>query len=83
MTWQYGLRTVTAAPNARWFYDFSNGNPANVTGKLNDAALHSQHVGGIHVLLMDGGVRFISQNISLTTFKNLADKQDGAVVGEF
>ena len=83
--YQYTLRTVTVAPNSRWFYDagLSDGNAANVTGKLNDSSLHSQHVGGIHVLMMDGAVRFISQNINLTTFKNLADKQDGLVVGEF
>ena len=84
-TWQYALRTVTVAPNSRWFYDvgLSDGNPANVTGRLNDAALHSQHEGGIHVLLMDGSVRFLSENIDLVTLKNLADRDDKNVIGEF
>ncbi|WP_010583432.1 DUF1559 domain-containing protein [Schlesneria paludicola] len=82
---QYCTRGVTVPPNSRWFYnsDMSDGNPSNVTGRLSDSALHSQHTGGIHVLLMDGGVRFISDNIDLQTFKNLADKADGATVGEF
>lgn len=43
----------------------------------------SAHVGGCHVLLGDGAVRFISQNINLTTLQNLAYIADGNVVGEF
>lgn len=82
---QYCTRGVTVAPNSRWFYnsDMSDSNAANVTGRLSDSALHSQHPGGIHILMMDGAVRFISDNIYLQTFKNLADKADGSVVGEF
>ena len=82
---QYCTRGVTVAPNSRWFYnsDMSDGNVANVTGRLSDAALHSQHVGGIHVLMMDGAVRFISDNINLQTLKDLADKADGKPMGEF
>jgi prepilin-type N-terminal cleavage/methylation domain-containing protein len=83
--WQYSNRTVSSTPNSRLFYnsDMSDLNAANLTGRLNDAALHSQHSGGIHILLMDGGVRFVSDNINLQTFKDLADKSDGNVVGEF
>lgn len=82
---QYCTRTVTVGPNSRWFYNsnMSDGNPLNVTGRLSDSSLHSQHVGGIHVTMMDGGVRFISDNIDLKTLWNLADKADGQVVGEF
>lgn len=84
-TIQYTIRSVTVTPNSRWFYDagWSDGNAGNTTGRLNDSSLHSQHAGGIHILMMDGAVRFISDNISLATFKNLADKSDNAVVGEF
>lgn len=85
--WQYAVRTVTVPPNSAWFYNsamaISGYTPTPVTGRLNDAALHSMHVGGIHVLLMDGGVRFISENISMATFKNLADKSDAKPTGEF
>lgn len=45
--------------------------------------LTSFHVGGVHALLADGAVRFISENIDFTTLKELAAKDDGQVVGEF
>jgi len=81
----YAVRTVTVGPNSRWFKDpsLSDGNAGNTTGKLADSSLHSPHVGGIHILLMDGAVRFISDNINLGTLWNLADKADGNTVGEF
>lgn len=43
----------------------------------------SMHVGGAHALLADGGVRFISDNISSLTFQNLGTRAGNEVVGEF
>ncbi len=43
----------------------------------------SMHVGGIHVVLADGAVRFISENMSLATARNLVTMADGVVVGDF
>ncbi len=43
----------------------------------------SPHVGGMHVLMADGGVRFISNNISPQTLQNLGNPRDGQAVGEF
>ncbi len=43
----------------------------------------SEHVGGVHVLLSDGAVRFISDNISLVTWQNLGNRADGTPIGEF
>ncbi|MCC7420315.1 MAG: DUF1559 domain-containing protein [Planctomycetaceae bacterium] len=43
----------------------------------------SVHDGGCHGLLADGAVRFMSENISLTTFSNLFTMNGGEVVGEF
>ncbi len=43
----------------------------------------SMHVGGIHVLLGDGSVRFLSENINSLTAKYLADRRDKQVLGEF
>lgn len=43
----------------------------------------SLHVGGCHVLMGDGAVRFISENIAGTTQTALARVSDNAVVGEF
>ncbi len=43
----------------------------------------STHVGGLHVLMGDGAVRFVSENIDTTTRNNLANISDGNVLGEF
>ncbi len=45
--------------------------------------LTSFHVGGIHVLLTDGAVRFVSENIDFVTLKQIATRDDGQVIGEF
>lgn len=85
--YQFTIRSVTVAPNSRWFYNSSmsidHPNPLNTIGRLSDAALHSEHVGGIHIALMDGSARFISENIDLNTFLNLADKDDKQAIGDF
>ncbi|WP_437185074.1 DUF1559 domain-containing protein [Planctomicrobium sp. SH668] len=44
---------------------------------------NSFHVGGIHVTLGDGSVRFISENIAMDTLRSLAACNDGLPVGEF
>lgn len=43
----------------------------------------SRHTGGIHTLLGDGAVRFISDNIDINTWRNLHTISDGQTVGEF
>lgn len=43
----------------------------------------SQHVGGVHVGMADGGVRFISENIDRGTYRALSTRSGGEVVGEF
>jgi len=45
--------------------------------------LTSNHTGGVHVVLCDGSTIFISDNINLTVFKRLADRDDGNEIGEF
>ena len=52
-------------------------------GGARPAALQSTHVGGAHVLLGDGAVRFLSENIDQSTLDYLAQRADGEVVGEF
>jgi prepilin-type N-terminal cleavage/methylation domain-containing protein len=47
------------------------------------AAPGSMHVGGCHMLLADGAVRFISENLAANTRTNLAYISDAQVVGEF
>ncbi|MCA9051759.1 MAG: DUF1559 domain-containing protein [Planctomycetaceae bacterium] len=50
--------------------------------RVNQAA-RSMHVGGVQVLMCDGAVRFVSENIDLTLWGYLGDKADGNPVGEF
>lgn len=45
--------------------------------------LNSAHVGGVHILLADGSVRFISDSINLGVLAKLATRDDGQSVGEF
>lgn len=45
--------------------------------------LQSAHTGGIQIVLGDGGVRFLSNNIDTSVAFNLADRRDGNVIGEF
>ncbi|WP_417389023.1 DUF1559 domain-containing protein [Gimesia sp.] len=46
-------------------------------------AARSKHVGGVHVLLADGSVRFGSENIDLSIWKDLGHPADGNVLGEW
>ena len=43
----------------------------------------SLHTGGVHVLLSDGSVRFVSDNVDYTTWGKLGSRNDGGTVGEF
>lgn len=43
----------------------------------------SFHTGGVHCLLGDGSVRFVSENISTVTVARLCAPADGQVLGEF
>jgi prepilin-type N-terminal cleavage/methylation domain-containing protein len=63
--------------------------PAPAAAGLADALLlqvggfGSAHVGGAQFAIGDGSVRFISQNVNPGTFKNLANRADGELMGEF
>jgi prepilin-type N-terminal cleavage/methylation domain-containing protein len=43
----------------------------------------SMHTGGVHVLMGDGAVRFISSNIDLGTWQALGTMNKGEVIGDF
>jgi prepilin-type N-terminal cleavage/methylation domain-containing protein len=43
----------------------------------------SMHTGGCHFLMGDGAVRFVSENVDLTTLRNLSRVSDGQITGDF
>lgn len=40
----------------------------------------SPHVGGLHMMMCDGAVKFISENIDLVTWQNIGEMGDGTTV---
>jgi len=76
----FNLTTIRYPPNTL-------GIAPQVAGRGdNDGAnhgLYSQHVGGAHVLLSDGSVRFIIENIDMKTLRNLSTRDDSDLIGEF
>ncbi|MCA9022926.1 MAG: DUF1559 domain-containing protein, partial [Planctomycetaceae bacterium] len=75
--WGTGVNTIRYNPNpptapAGGDQTYTPNNP-----------LTSEHVGGIHALLADGAVRFISNNIDIETLRRLGMKNDNLVLGEF
>jgi prepilin-type N-terminal cleavage/methylation domain-containing protein len=45
--------------------------------------LNSPHTGGVHALLSDGSVRFISENLDFATLNRLVTRDDGQPIGDF
>jgi len=80
----YGERTFNCSTvmyniNQRGFTNA--GGTGHNTGR--NIPVSSQHVGGAHVLLADGAVRFLSQNLDFHTLVRLAGANDGDTIGEF
>ena len=57
--------------------------PSNGIGPGPDQFLHAPGSGGANILMCDGSVRFISENVSPNVLRNLADHKDGNAVGEY
>jgi prepilin-type N-terminal cleavage/methylation domain-containing protein len=70
-------------PINRWDYPPLSGNNVLV-GRLGQwATAGSLHTGGCQVVLADGAVRFLSENIDTTTRQRLATIADNQPVGDF
>lgn len=52
----------------------------HVPNGTRDDSFASKHPGGVQFAFCDGSVSFISENVDMVTFGNLADKADGNVV---
>jgi prepilin-type N-terminal cleavage/methylation domain-containing protein len=68
----------TLTPNSR-FRDCIRGTGVD-RGHL---AIRSYHVGGAHVVLCDGAVRFVSDNINDGIWRAVGSKAGGDIVGDF
>jgi prepilin-type processing-associated H-X9-DG protein len=79
MNGHYGDTLFNAyyAPNSAQF-DCGNGSHNYAL-----TASRSRHTGGVTVLLCDGSVRFVSDNVNLITWHGLATRSGGEVPGEF
>tara|TARA_R110002095_G_scaffold144737_1_gene125200 strand:- start:626 stop:1594 length:969 start_codon:yes stop_codon:yes gene_type:complete len=58
-------------------------NAPTVEAYYNGCNFRSRHVGGAHFLMVDGAVRFISENLDLRLMGHLGSKSGGEVLGEF
>jgi prepilin-type processing-associated H-X9-DG protein len=54
-----------------------------VNNQVTAMGFKSRHVGGAHFLLVDGSVRFVSQNVDFLIYNRIGDRRDGAVVSDF
>ena len=74
----------SSAINYKPYFDTSVfGDPGEMGSIKSDYGPSSQHTGGAHHLMCDGSVRFISENISYTTYDALSTRAGGEVIGEF
>ena len=64
-------------PNSK---QFDCGNKSHNFGLT---AARSRHEGGVHVLLCDGSVRFISESLDLSIWRGLGSRAGGEILGEF
>jgi prepilin-type N-terminal cleavage/methylation domain-containing protein len=72
----YAMTTIRDAPNPK--------GTASYMGNVNcNPPLTSAHPNAVQMVLADGAVRIISDNVDLTTYKRLADRDDGNPIGDF
>jgi prepilin-type N-terminal cleavage/methylation domain-containing protein/prepilin-type processing-associated H-X9-DG protein len=55
----------------------------SATDNMGMWAARSRHTGGVHTLLADGSVKFVSDNVDNTTWQRAGARADGNVLGEF
>jgi prepilin-type N-terminal cleavage/methylation domain-containing protein/prepilin-type processing-associated H-X9-DG protein len=71
-----GLYNHVLTPNSPTMDCVRHSNPAW-------KAARSRHPGGVNLLLCDGAVRFVSDNVAATTWQAVGSRAGGEIVGEF
>jgi len=79
----FNLNTIHYPPNSQYVAGTPSTPGMHRGGGEPMSPLTSAHVGGVHGVLGDGSVRFLSNSINLTTLKSLACRDEGNVIGEF
>ena len=72
----FAMTTIRDAPNPKGTATYMNEVMCNTP-------LASAHPNGVQTVLADGAVRFLTNNIDITTLKRLADRDDGNAIGDF
>ncbi len=69
-------------PNSKNFDCIAN-DPSMTYISVGYRAARSRHTGGVNVLMGDGSVRFVNNSIDPTTWRSLATRNGGEVIGNF
>lgn len=84
---QFNTTTVRHRPNYKQAEGGMLAGGCTTTGVCsncgNNNPIQSAHTGGVHILLGDGSVRFVSESVHMPTWIALAIRDDGQVLGEF
>ena len=78
-----GVTTVAFAINMKTAQTGGSAVPRSNSPYSGNTILNSFHPGGIHVLLGDGSVRFLSETLEFLTLRKLCARGDGQTIGEF
>lgn len=79
---QFNLLTVRYAPNAK-AVDNDAAWPGIGDNFGINLPLNSAHAGGTHVLMGDGVVRLVGNNIDMLTYRRLMTRDDGVAIANF
>ncbi|QDT99555.1 DUF1559 domain-containing protein [Gimesia aquarii] len=86
ITQNWGVQSfgTTAHPINFMNEDLRSNLPSQSNARWDESiGFRSFHVGGTHFLMGDGAVRFVSENIDGATYRGLASRAGGEVLGEY
>ncbi len=84
-SWMYGMRNLawTYSTRLRPNDPATENHECELWTSTGIFAARSQHEGGVHVLLTDGAVRFVTENIDLNLWRALGTKNGQETIGDF